>query len=59
MTATGNGKPSVVAVQALLGHDRDEFKRLLRESPQEVVEAELTELLIPMSVQDEPICGML
>jgi transposase-like protein len=45
MTATAKGKPSVVAVEALLGQDRDVFKQLLRESLQEVLEAEMTELL--------------
>lgn len=45
MTATAKGKPSVVAVEALLGQDRDLFKQLLRESLQEVLEAEMTELL--------------
>lgn len=45
MTATAKGKPSVVAIEALLGQDRDVFKQLLRESLQEVLEAEMTELL--------------
>lgn len=45
MTATAKGKPSVVAVEALLGQDRDVFKQLLRESLHEVLEAEMTELL--------------
>jgi transposase-like protein len=45
MTATAKGKPSVVAVEALLGQDRDVFKQLLRESLQEVLEAVMTELL--------------
>jgi transposase-like protein len=45
MTATAKGKPSVVAVEALLGQDCDLFKQLLRESLHEVLEAEMTELL--------------
>ncbi len=45
MTATAKGQPSVVAIEALLGQDRDVFKQLLRESLQEVLEAEMTELL--------------
>lgn len=45
MTATAKGKPSVVAVEALLGQDRDVFKQLLRESLQEVLEAEMTKRL--------------
>ncbi len=44
MTATAKGKPSVVAIEALLGQDRDVLKQLLRESLQEVLEAEMTEL---------------
>ncbi|WP_119293602.1 IS256 family transposase [Azohydromonas sediminis] len=45
MAAIDKGKPSVVAIEALLGQDRDVFKQLLRESLQEVLEAEMTELL--------------
>ena len=45
MTATHKGKPSVVSIEALLGQDRDLFKQLLRESIQEVLEAEMTEVL--------------
>jgi len=43
MTATSKVKPSVVPVEALLGQNRDLFKQLLRESLQEVLEAEMTE----------------
>ena len=45
MTATAKGKASPIAVEALLGQERDLFKKLLRESLQEVLEAEMTELL--------------
>src|SRR5690606_36980555 len=45
MTATQKGKPSVVSIEALLEQDRDLFKQLLRESIQEVLEAEMTEVL--------------
>jgi len=45
MTATAKVKPCVVAVEALLGHDRDLFKQLLKESLQEALEAEMTEVL--------------
>ena len=45
MTATAKGKTSVVPIEALVGQDRDLFKQLLRESLQEVLEAEMTELL--------------
>src|SRR5690606_16206469 len=45
MTATQKGKPSVVSIEGLLGQDRDLFKQLLRESIQEVLEAEMTEAL--------------
>ncbi|HEY0878806.1 MAG TPA: IS256 family transposase [Zeimonas sp.] len=45
MTATQKGKPSVASIEALLGQDRDVFKQLLRESIQEVLEAEMTEAL--------------
>ena len=36
MTAPAKGKASLVAVEALLGQERDLFKELLRESLQEV-----------------------
>jgi transposase-like protein len=45
MTATQKGKPSVVSIEALLGQDRDRFKQLLRESIQDVLEAEMTQVL--------------
>lgn len=45
MTATQKIKPSVVSIEALLGQDRDCFKQLLRESIQEVLEAEMTHLI--------------
>lgn len=45
MTTTQKGKPSVVSIEGLLGQDRDLFKQLLRESIQEVLEAEMTEAL--------------
>jgi transposase-like protein len=45
MTATAKIKPSVVPAEALLGQDRDLFKQLLRESLQEVLEAEMTEVI--------------
>jgi transposase-like protein len=45
MTATAKGKASLVAVEALLGSERDLFKKLLRESLQEVLEAEMTQAL--------------
>ena len=45
MTATAKVKPSVVSAEALLGQDRDLFKQLLKESLQEVLEAEMTEVI--------------
>jgi transposase-like protein len=45
MTATTKGKTSIVAIEDLLGQDRDRFKRLLRESLHEVLEAEMSQLL--------------
>ena len=45
MTATSKVKPSVVPIEALLGQNRDLFKQLLRESLQEVLEAEMTECI--------------
>ena len=45
MTTAAKVKTSVAPVEALLGQDRDVFKQLLRESLQEVLEAEMTELL--------------
>jgi len=45
MTATAKVKPTVVSAEALLGQDRDLFKQLLKESLQEVLEAEMTEVI--------------
>ena len=45
MTATQKVKPSVIPIEALLGQNRDLFKQLLRESLQEVLEAEMTEVV--------------
>ena len=45
MTATQKVKPSVAPIEALLGQNRDLFKQLLRESLQEVLEAEMTEVV--------------
>ena len=45
MTATAKVKPSVAPAEALLGQDRDLFKQLLKESLQEVLEAEMTEVI--------------
>lgn len=45
MTATAKSKSSVVAIEALLGQQGELFKRLLKESLQEVLEAEMTELI--------------
>ena len=45
MTATAKVKTSVVPAEALLGQDRDLFKQLLKESLQEVLEAEMTEVI--------------
>lgn len=45
MTATAKVKPSVVSAEVLLGQDRDVFKQLLKESLQEVLEAEMTEVI--------------
>ena len=45
MTATAKVKPSVMPAEALLGQDRDLFKQLLKESLQEVLEAEMTEVI--------------
>lgn len=45
MTATAKVKPSVVSAEALVGQDRDLFKQLLKESLQEVLEAEMTEVI--------------
>jgi hypothetical protein len=45
MTATAKVKPSVVSAEALLGQDRVLFKQLLKESLQEVLEAEMTEVI--------------
>ena len=45
MTASQKVKPSVIPIEALLGQNRDLFKQLLRESLQEVLEAEMTEVV--------------
>ncbi len=45
MTATSKVKPSVLPAEALLGQERDLFKQLLKESLQEVLEAEMTEVI--------------
>lgn len=45
MTPTAKGKPSIVVVEALPSQDRDAFKQLRHESLQEMLEAEMTELL--------------
>ena len=45
MTTSAKGKSSVVSIEALFHEDRDLFKRLLKESLQEVLEAEMTEAL--------------
>ena len=45
MTATHKVKPSSVSIEALLGQNGDLFKRLLKESLQEVLEAEMTEVV--------------
>jgi transposase-like protein len=45
MTTTAKGKSSVVSIEALLGQQGQLFKRLLKESLQEVLEAEMTEVV--------------
>lgn len=45
MTATAKNSPSVVSTEALLGQQGELFKRLLKESLQEVLEAEMTEVV--------------
>lgn len=45
MTATAKVKSSVVSIEALLGQQGELFKRLLKESLQEVLEAEMTEVV--------------
>ena len=45
MTASSKVKPSVVPIEALLGQQGELFKRLLKESLQEVLEAEMTEVI--------------
>jgi putative transposase len=45
MTATAKGNASVVSIEALLGQQGELFKRLLKESLQEVLEAEMTEVI--------------
>ena len=43
MTTTRKVRPAAVSVEALLGQNGDLFKRALKESPQEVLEGEMTE----------------
>jgi putative transposase len=45
MTTIAKGKSSVVSIEALLGQQGQLFKRLLKESLQEVLEAEMTEVV--------------
>ena len=45
MTTTSKTKGSAAVVEGLLGQDRDQLKALLRESLQEVLEAEMTDAL--------------
>uniref|UniRef100_E6PMF0 Transposase of ISCARN27, IS256 family n=1 Tax=mine drainage metagenome TaxID=410659 RepID=E6PMF0_9ZZZZ len=45
MTATHKVKPSSASIEALWGQNGDLFKRLLKESLQEVLEAEMTEVV--------------
>jgi transposase-like protein len=45
MTTTAKVKSSVVSIEALLGQRGELFKRLLKESLQEVLEAEMTEVV--------------
>jgi len=45
MTATHKSKPTAGSLESLFVSDRDLFKELLRESLQEVLEAEMTELI--------------
>jgi putative transposase len=45
MTTAAKVKSSVVSIEALLGQQGEQFKRLLKESLQEVLEAEMTELV--------------
>jgi putative transposase len=45
MTTNAKGKSSVVAIEELLSQDRDFFKSLLKESLQEVLEAEMTQAI--------------
>lgn len=45
MTTTAKGKSSVVSIETLLGQQGQLFKRLLKESLQEVLEAEMTEVV--------------
>lgn len=45
MTATAKNSSSVVSIEALLGQQGELFKRLLKESLQEVLEAEMTEVV--------------
>jgi hypothetical protein len=45
MTAIAKNKSSIVSIEALLGQQAELFKRLLKESLQEVLEAEMTEVV--------------
>lgn len=45
MTATAKSNSSVVSIEALLGQQGELFKRLLKESLHEVLEAEMTEVI--------------
>jgi hypothetical protein len=45
MTTTHKVKPSSTSIEALWGENADLFKRLLKESLQEVLEAEMTEVV--------------
>ena len=54
MTTTAKGKSSVVSIEALLGQQGELFKRLLKESLQEVLEAEMTEASAPRKGERTP-----
>lgn len=45
MTTTAKVESSAVSIEALLGQQGELFKRLLKESLQEVLEAEMTEVI--------------
>jgi transposase-like protein len=47
MTTTAKLKASAASIEALLRQNRDLFEELLRESLQEVLEAEMTEVTLP------------